>query len=38
MIDEWTEESDGGIDFHTENGHNYRLGNDGYLYDIGQDA
>jgi len=38
MIDKATKSDDGGIDIHCENGHNYRLGNDGYLYDIGVDA
>jgi len=38
LIDKFSRTEDGGIDIHCENGHNYSLGKDGYIYDIGIDA
>ena len=38
MIDNVIKNETGGFDIHCDNGHNYTLGSDGYLYDIGMDA
>lgn len=38
MIDSFIDTKDGGYDIHCSNGYNFRLGSDGYLYNIGYDT